>query len=206
MRCSRHSKKRPTPQTDQCRRLHQLYRHAMFGTTQALIMVSPLHSSIRRSVVQKTYGGYPPHASISSFRPFHFSQACIGNCIRPDDSWLMGKFEKSPTVSNPTGVSGRAQPCCIRSVAADDVVHLIGSRYGTDPSKTEQSFATRHKVSYLIPSAHISVAFTMVRPNVPPPQQGPTVVTSVTRTHDPDVLYEEKYQPCFIWTLILGEL
>ena len=62
---------------------------------------------------------------------------------------------------------------------------------------------TRYLTSFFLRRTFVSS--TMVRPNVPPPQQGPTVVTSVTRTHDPDVLYEEKYQPCFIWTLILGE-
>jgi hypothetical protein len=29
------------------------------------------------------------------------------------------------------------------------------------------------------------------------------VVTSVVRTHDPDVQYDERYHPCFLWTLIL---
>jgi hypothetical protein len=34
--------------------------------------------------------------------------------------------------------------------------------------------------------------------------EGTTTVVSVTRTHAADVLYEEKYQPCFIWTLVLA--
>ena len=31
-----------------------------------------------------------------------------------------------------------------------------------------------------------------------------TTVTSVVRTHAADVVYEERYTPCFLWTLVLA--